>query len=91
MAKKHARKSWSGVLRELMVAACWRMREESTKAEVVIVIVGTGGRQGKVMYEAGQSNPSAAYGVMCDAMAQMENDLGIEREDAEEPDEAGEE
>lgn len=74
-------------LRELQQASVWRLREESTIAEVVISIVGTGGHSGEVFVEWGQSNPAGVYGVLQTAMEQVEDLLGIgteaEEEDAE--------
>lgn len=77
MAKRVTRPS---KLPELMAAAVWRMREESTEAETIILIVGTSGRKGKVRLEFGTGNPAAVYGVLCDAIQQLEVELNIEPE-----------
>ena len=66
MAKK---KSNSGqgpitLLKRYMVEAGWRLKEESSIADVVVVIVATTGKNGRTYIEYGSANPAAVRGVV---------------------------
>tara|TARA_R110000803_G_scaffold43701_7_gene93056 strand:+ start:9101 stop:9361 length:261 start_codon:yes stop_codon:yes gene_type:complete len=70
---------------ELMPAACNRLREECSSADVVVVIVATRGKAGEVYIDWGQSNPAAVFGVLEEALANMqpEAESGEEEDDDE--------